>query len=762
MPSATLAVRLRHGRLPVPEAVRIASALVRFLDAAHADGLAGRGVSADTVRISADGAVVLEGSFRSDRPDHVAPHATEGEDAARARDIRAFGELLWLMVAGRPAGTVEPEWSALPRATPAALRRVLRRCLDRDPRRRLREIADALPDLADAAAEPSPSPAATGRPRWPLVIAALAVAFTLSAAYARSRPAALGPAVSLSLPQAAFHRVSQAAISPDGRRVAYPGAAAPESAPPLFVRALDASAGAEIVGTRGALNPFFAPDGRSIGFFRDRHLWRTDLSDCRAGSERCGGAPSMVCATSELPDATGTWGADGTIVLSRALLAGKPWPGLARVSSAGGEPVALTTLDDGGTERQHSMPVLLPGGRWLAFVVTTATGYRVEALDVRRGERRVAIEDATAPQFSPSGHLLAYRPETSSVVGVPFDPDRGTVEGPMATVLDGVLQGGYGMAGYAVAASAGTLVYSTTTADPVWRRELAWVARDGTAVRAVPDERPWSQPRVSPDGRSIVLRLLGVPNCTLWRYDTARGTLARLATGGDDHGPTWDPSGKRIAFSSGRPGGHARLHTFDLASGTVGPALSEGPVDRRLPSFSPDGQRVAFTVPGAGGEDIWMREADGTEHAFLATASNETAPVFSPDGGWLAYASDLTGRLEVYVRPVEGDAASVQVSAQGGYDPLFTRDGREILFIAGDRRALMRVTMEPGAPSTLGQPERLFASDFTGIAEARPYDVAPDGRLLVARLVSTGELPDRDMHVVLGWSAGLAERAWER
>jgi len=792
----TLAALIERGPVPVKQALALAREIVLGLEAAHDQGIIHRDLKPDNIKLTPDGrlkildfglAKAYEGKARAPgaadsrlttagmilgTAAYIPPEQARGLAVDRRVDVWAFGVVLWEMLTGHQpfrgdttTDTLaqvlhkELDWSSLPQETPASVRRLLKRCIERDLKNRLHDIADARLEL-DEALDPAPEapvPTAKPRPRYgaftallAALLAALVATVLVVRAGRRGSDSTSGALRHLMIADAGFIPGYLAAISADGRHIAYSRVSRSLTTQPLFVRALDSSLAQEIPGTHGAANPFFSPDGEWLAYFQGRHLWRVQVCD---GVQRRNCAPQKICDIAD-SNPTGAWAADGTIVLSGAAIEQRPWSGLARVRATGGVPVAVTRVDQGAGERVHSGPEILPDGRTVLFTVTTRRGFRVDSVGLDGNDRHPVLEDAAAPRVA-HGQLLFYRAAIHSVLAVPFDPRGGIAGSTPVTVAANVMRGlRGGEAGYAVSRE-GTLVYSDRSIEAIlWDNEVVWVGRDGQITPLLDQAAAWAQPRLSPDGKQLLLRKAGIPNCDIWLYDMERRMLTRLTTQGDNHDPTWLPEGKGFLISAAdeKPVYSIYERTTDGVVATA--PLLTGPGDRSWPSWSRDGRRVAYMVSDdANGPDIWVRSDDGAK-VFLATEFDEGSPAFSPDGAWIAYASDESGRSEVYVRDYPSGEHKVQISSGGGMNPLWSRNGRE-LFFENDRH-MMVAAVAADTELRVEAARPLFEGSFKW-ERRRNFDVGADAsRFVMLRPVG---VPRQELHVVLNWLGGAQRSA---
>ncbi len=490
----------------------------------------------------------------------------------------------------------------------------------------------------------------------------------------------------------------------------------------LYRRSMDQLEASPIPGTEGGASPFFSPDGQWVGFFTYNKLKKVALA---------GGPPTALC------DITGirygaSWGPDDTIIFGVSV------SGLLRVPSAGGTPQPLTTLDPNQREIVHRWPNILPGGQAVLFTVFSGSleTARIAVQDLKTGRRKVLV-DGTYPRFVPTGHIVFARAD-SSLWAVPFDVDRLEVTGSPAPLIEGVQVNGGGLASFALADN-GSLVYMPDTASVPTR--LVWVDRKGVEQPLGAPPRPYSSPRLSPDGRMLAVVAQG----DIWVYNIPRGMLSQLTFDGRSAlGPIWSPDGKRIAFASAREG--KPLNLFWKPADGSGPEerLTTGERRQSPESWSTDGQAIAFSENGlATGRDIWVLPLLGERkpRPFLRTPFSETGPQFSLDGRWLAYVSDESGRNEIYVQPFPGPGGKWQISTEGGTEPVWARNG-ELFYWNGNQMMAVETKTQP--TFSAGTPRLLFEGLYQrnlapGVAQ---YAVAADAqRFVMVKAAETGTGP---------------------
>ena len=797
VPGQTLAERVSAGALRIEEALKIAAQIAEALEAAHEKGVIHRDLKPANVKVTPEGRVKvldfgLAKAFAGDSgldlsnaptvtamgteegrvlgtPAYMSPEQARGKDVDKRTDIWAFGCVVYELLTGRRAfrgetvsDTIaavlerEPDWQALPLATPAKIRDLLRWCLQKDSQRRLRDIGDARMEIeealaAPAIAEPSaPSKGIRALGRRPLILSLGAL--LLGAAIASLATWNLKPTPSprpisrftITLPPGqqltGLDTGPAVALSPDGTHLAY--VAIQGGTQQLYLREMDSVESKPIPGTEGAVNPFFSPDGQWVGFFAGGNLKKVPVS---------GGAAVTLGDASNPHGAS--WGSQGMIAFTPA-----NGLGVQQVSDAGGTPQPLTPLEKG--ELSHLWPEFLPGGKAVLFAAgSTAinfTNARVAVQSVGTGERRNLVQVGTNPRYAPSGHLVYA--QGGSLMAVPFDPQRLAVTGTAVPVVEGVLQSPVsGAAQYSISAT-GSLVYVLGGVQSN-QSKLVWVSRSGAEQPLAAPARAYRGPRVSPDGRRVAVTIQEQES-QVWLYDLSRETLTRLTFGGNvNNNPSWTPDGKRIAFESSNEG---PLNIFwQLADGSGGlERLTTSEYVHVPHSWSPDGQLLAFIeYTPTTGYDIWLlRMGDHKAQPFLRTPFNESVPRFSPDGRWLAYISDESGRYEIYVQPYPGPGGKWQISTEGGTEPAWNPNGRELFYRSGDKMMAVDITTQPGFAA--GKPRMLFEGRYRPTPVTSPnYDVSSDGqRFLMLKPSEQAQAAPTQINVVLNWFEELKRR----
>jgi len=785
------------GPMPVEQALSLARQLAEALDYAHERGIVHRDLKPANLKVTPEGKVKVldfglakamtaaesptESAVTIDATQqgvilgtvgYMSPEQTRGDAVDKRADIWAFGVVLYELLTGRRAFggpsrsdsmaavlTKEPDWSALPPGSPVEL---LRRCLEKDPRKRLRDVGDL-----DLALAPATSPATIPQPRqpiaWMVAATGLAVALAvLAAVHWWPVQPALKPLVRLDVDLGKEARLAQlgdsfgaAIISPDGERLVFTGLN-PEGKTCLYTRLLEQSAAAPLSGTEGSKLPFFAPDGQWVGFIADGKLKKVSVH---------GGAP--VTLVDVAPQARGvSWGDDGDILVAFSK------GGLLRVSSNGGSLKPATELDKQKGEETHRWPQVLPGSHAVLFTLNRH-GANQEDADIavqsfNNGERKTLQKGGYYGRYLPSniqtgalcrdcGHLVYVHEGT--LFAAPMRLDRLELTGPSVPVLEDVVSTpGNGFAQFDFSRS-GAFFYADSTESKA--HSISWL--ESTEPERMGKLQPLlnvpgNQLRLSPDGKTLSFGLHESSN-NIWLYEWERDRKTRLPTPGTE--PVWAPDGRHLAFSSNRDGPpNIYWMRADGAGEVVRLTTSRDPQDPA--SFSPDGKRLIFvnqTVETS--FDIWTLPLEGadTDHPtpgkpepFLRTVADERGPVFSPDGRWVAYFSNESGRNEVYVRPFPLSSGKWQVSNGGGVAPVWSRKGGELLYQTPDSRIMAAsYTIRGGNVFEANQPRpwanrQLWSPTGNGSGDHN-FDVLPDGKRLVVLSTPEGVVPKPPTHI---------------
>jgi serine/threonine-protein kinase len=796
----TLADVIGRGPVPIDDALPIAKQIAEALEAAHELGIVHRDLKPANVKVRPDGTVkVLDfglakalespttaSSTASLSPTittpamtqmgvilgtaaYMAPEQARGKPVDKRADIWAFGVLLFEMITGRKAFDgddvsltlaavmmKEPDWTALPVTTPSGLRRLLMRCLKREPKARLRDIGEARLLLEEVIAgtheervEPVVLPAPAGWTRaipWALAAIGLAIGGATLVLWAPWQRPQTPPPVRLeaNIGMAANLVTDQgpaAIISPDGKMLAFV-AQTTDAEARLHVRRLEQLSATPLSGTDGARNPFFSPDGQWIGFFAGGKLKKVAVS---------GGSVVTLC---DAPDGRGgSWAEDDSIVFLPVGTANAgSGGGLLRVSSAGGRPEPFTTI--GEDELTQRWPQMLPGGKAVLYTVTNPAGTRspegayananIVVQTVPKGTPKIVWRGGYFGRYLRSGHLTYIRDGT--MFAAPFDVTRLEMTGQPVPVLEGMVYGAGNGAAQISVSDDGTLVYVPGSDVTVRPRQLEWTNRAGKAS-PVANSAGWGMFQIAPDGRRIAVVIAEGARPDMYIYDLSRESLSRLTNDPRQTAtsPVWTPDGNRITFASTQGERNLLWRRADGIGETQ--RLTTSPNTQVPSSWDPTGRFLAFEerkretagdimiLPMEGKEASGWKP--GTPMPFLATDANEVDPTFSPDGKWIAFMSNKSGRPEVYVRPYPGPAGEWMISSgvNGARFPTWSRTRNEIFYTTFQGEIMgVSFTIEGGA-FVPGRPQPWSKDHFLTAFTVRRFDLHPDGeRFLAARV----------------------------
>jgi dipeptidyl aminopeptidase/acylaminoacyl peptidase len=813
-----LAARLKRGPLPLREALPLFLQVAEGLEAAHEKGVIHRDLKPANIKVTEDGTVkvldfglakailppsaIAEGDLSQSPTQsathhgeilgtaaYMSPEQAQGKAVDKRTDIWAFGCCLYEALTGDRAfrGDTapqtlakilerEPKWDALPRNTPVRIRELLHRCLEKDPKQRLHDVADARLDISAALEEPAGATATPGRDGWwswwrwgvagalaGILVGSLVVApLTRKPAASDSSAGSGVMRTTIQLPTEApvaldLHAHKAIAVSRSGSMVVY--VVGQDEMTQLYLRRLNRFDATAIPGTEGGRHPALSPDEMEVAFAAHDFLKKVSLRD---------GETTILCEAREVNGIT--WGGDGSIYFTR-----HQWE-LTRVPAEGGEAEAIAYL--------VTNPFALPGRA--GVLVTDWTGGTSPrpvpsiAHVSPDGEKTTLLENGYDAGYVSTGHLLWTR--DARVFAAPFDLERLEVTGAPVPVLDHVWTESIWLTSQLAVSEAGTLVY--ISGEDRSRTIPTWIDRQGREEPLALPAGVYKNFKVSPDGRRIAVHV-GGPTNHVYVYDLERETFSRLTLEAGGGYPIWTADGgtviffrSSLAFAENPPdrpgpqtGRYWRPELFwQAVDATTGAQrlLSEDVVARIPGGFlapngvSPDGTVLAFLHENRDGRgDIWLLRLDGqgVPQPFVVTENNEALASFSPDGHWIAFQSNKTGRAEVFVRPFPEGEGEWPISNGRGDSPRWSPQGDEIFYCSG--RRLMVVPVSAGPELRAGKPRILFEREDFGNLDGWPYDVSRDGQRFLIGKTAFPARSGTELQVVVNWFEELKDKMRE-
>jgi hypothetical protein len=787
-----LSVIIARGPIPVTDALPIAKQIAEALEAAHEQGIIHRDLKPANIKIRVDGTVkVLDfglakamdptGSSSADAMNsptltmratqmgmvigtaaYMAPEQAKGRAVDKRADIWAFGVVLYEMLSGHRGYeaedvsetlaavlTREVDWTRLPASIPPPLSALLRDCLVRDPKQRLRDMGEArrtidrlitgasgtamlaTTDLSGVVAQP----ARAARPVVPWAIATVAILMAGAASWKLwSAPVPDRPPVTRAR-QTFTEATGLVDVSRDGTQIVYTrvGGAAGFH---LEVRRMDQFVAQPLAGGDGGVIAMFSPAADWIVF---------STLDGKIKKIPTIGGPAILLTEGSL-DRGGAWGDDDTIVYAGP-------KGLMRMPASGGAAAALTTVNRDKGETAHVRPEFLPDGQRLLFTVLYANADpQFAVLDLRKGSYQAVAKSGDNGRYV-DGYLLSLHAGT--LFALPFDVDRLKATGSEAPVIEGVSTIGpvAGTADYAVS-GAGMLVYFESGAQA--GTLLTWRDRHGGDVPLAGQvPRNWGTGSLSPDGHSVANAILNEKGSDIWVVDLARGTPKRLTFGGTNDHPIWTPDGRAIVYG-GTVDGKRGIYKVLADGSSAHPQVVLEAATAGLPtSFTPDGKTLLFTQAGVNGKATIMvfplDQPGAIPHPLRESSAADSEGEVSPDGHWVALTSTESGHPEIYVMPIPGPGPKFQISADGGTRARWATNSHELFFwdLTAGTATLFASTTQL-SPFTSTPPQKLFTT-FSGTT----WGVAPDGQHFLVESVSNGGT----LVTVTNWFEELRRRA---
>jgi serine/threonine-protein kinase len=790
IPGQTLAERIARKPLKLEEILSIAKQIAEALLGAYEQGVTHRDIKPGNIKITPTGRVKvldfgLAKTFDSQNentdivitqpgriigtPAYMSPEQLRGDSIDHRSDIWSFGCVIYEMLTGhfpfegKTATDIvarilerEPDWQALPENTPANIRVMLRRCLEKDVQQRLQHIGDVIMEIREtinlpAVEPPSITPTATTQTtkRQRLLTMSLFCLLLISVVVcillwnrgtdtsSPGRPVRsyfINPETDIAM-EALWHHAL--AFSPDGEKLAYVEQA-DDRRRKIHVRLMDDIVAKPLAGTEGAISPFFSPDGEWIGYVDHFHRELKKVSSK-------GGNPMVLTGCVHFRG--GVWSEDGTIIFCPDHNGG-----LWRISASGEGLKQLTVPDASNDERGHIWPSILPDGKTVLFTTTHTEGldeYQIEIYSLESGERRILFKGGHYARHVSTGHLLYARRESLYAVG--FDLNRLETTGDHVQIRSDVMSQNSRSSQF-TCSDDGSLAYipvltRSTELKPVW------VDKEGTTQPLSITPRNYHSVRISPDGARIAFTIQEGDSQDIWIYDLSHPTLIPLTSNGKGLWPVWLADSKRLVFYS------MGTLVWQHADGSGQPRLIASGNIRHAMCCSPDGKELLV--------DMWDSN-EQMQGAYIGVLkldkieSNSPAPfiqkeyglrhaVWSSDGKWVAYYSEETGSWEIYVEPYPGPGPKTRISTQGGTQPIWAKDSNELYYRNGDK--IMAVSLDTESELKVLDSKILFQGNYLFCLNCQTYDIAPDGRFLMLQDPIKPATPR--INVILNWAEQL-------
>lgn len=793
----TLAERINKSPIPLDEALEICHQISEGLESAHEKGIIHRDLKPANIKITPERKVKIldfgiAKAFQGEpdetdssnfaaitdemtRPGmilgtaaYMSPEQAKGKEAHKQTDIWAFGCILYECLTGKRAfggETIsetlasilkdELDTKALPSLTPWNITNLLHRCLAKDLKERLHDISDARIEIVQAIREPqtfeTPKYDAANKVGWKpaliLILAGLVIGAVIVGLLIRGLRPKMTPQqasrFSIVLPQdqklTSLGRHS-VALSPDGKFLVY------SANNQLYMRPLNQLQLISIQGTEGisasvneARNPIFSPDGKWVGYFADFTLRKIPIS---------GGMPIDLCECSRPPYGA-NWELDDTIVF------GQGEDGIWRVPASGGTPEVLIKVNSDKHEIAHG-PQMLPQGNYVLFTLSTSTVWdeaQIVVQSIESGDRKILIDKGTDARYVTTGHIVYAK--AGAIWAVPFDVNRLELTGDKVLLpIRGVHQStsGTGTAQFCFSPF-GTFAYIPRS-EAVSTRNLLWVDRTGKQELLTEQGGEYYRPRISPDGKRVVVEQSIGDNSSIWVYELNRKEPFRLTIdSSDSFWPVWMPDGERIIFSSHRRGDSGTLFLMSSTGGESQQLTESG--FQYCPTISPDSKIIAFhdkDLP----RDIWTVPVDGKQkpQIFVQTEFDDSYPMFSPDGRWIAYQSNSPGMMQIFVKEYpNGITRQITSSGRNRY-PVWSADGDELFFVNQSEDIpfrMMVAAIETDPHLSWSDPKMLFEGAGVMLTDTRNYDIHPNGQRFLLVDEIDQEVDDQQINIIINW-----------